>query len=104
LYAIRGIDPIDSNLITFNLENYVPHLPHQITFFIQVIIKGKMIHQTVIDEGASTCIMFVSCWKAIDSPPLNQSPNTLEALTAEAPVLMVFSQVFPSPWKGKLSS
>ena len=38
-----------------------------------------MIHRTVIDEGASTYIMLVLCWKAIVSPPLNQSLNTLEA-------------------------
>jgi len=54
-------------------------LPHQIAFFIQVIINSKNIHHTIIDEGASTCIMYVSCWKAIGSPSLSQSPNTLEA-------------------------
>jgi len=79
LSAIGRIYPTNSNLITFDLENHVPHLPHQIAFFIEVIIKGKMIHQTVIDEGASTCIMFVSCWNAIVSPPLNQSSKNLEA-------------------------
>lgn len=46
---------------------------------IQVIIKGKTIHRIVVDEGSSTCIMSLSCWKAIGSPPFNQSPNTLEA-------------------------
>lgn len=70
---------MDSSLITFDLENHVPCLPHQLSFLTQVIIKGKMIHQTVIVEGASTCIMFVSCLKSIGSPPLNQSLNTLEA-------------------------
>ncbi len=34
---------------------------------------------TIIDEGASTCIMSISYWKAIGSSTLNQSPNTLEA-------------------------
>lgn len=71
LFAIGGIDPTDSSLITFDLENHVPHLPHQISFLIQVIIKGKMIHRIVVDEGASTCIMFVSCCKSIGSLPLN---------------------------------
>jgi len=28
LSAIEGIDPTDSNLICFDLENHVPHLPH----------------------------------------------------------------------------
>lgn len=79
LLAIGAIDPADSNLICFDLENHVLCLPHQISFLIQVIINEKTIHKTIIDEGASTCIMFVTCWKAIGSPTLNQSPNTLEA-------------------------
>jgi len=79
LFAIGAIDPADSSLITFDLESHIPCLPHQIAFLIQVIIKGKTIRRTIIYEGASTCIMFVLCWKAINSPPLNQSPNTLEA-------------------------
>jgi len=79
LSAIGVVDLADSSLITFDLENQFLHLPQQISFLIQVIIKGKTIHQTVIDEGASTYIMSISCWKAIGSPPINQSPNTLEA-------------------------
>ncbi|MCY6488145.1 hypothetical protein, partial [Actinobacillus pleuropneumoniae] len=40
LSAIGAIDPSDSSLITFVLENHVPRLPHQIDFLIQVLIKG----------------------------------------------------------------
>ena len=79
LSAIGGIDPDNSELITFDLENHVPHLHHHISFLIQDIINSKTIHHTIIDEGALTCIMSVSCWKAIGSPSLSQSPNTLEA-------------------------
>ena len=32
---------------------------------------------TVIDEGASTCIMSMSCWKAIGSPSVVPSPTLL---------------------------
>ena len=78
LSVIGGADPSDSNLICFDLENHVPCLPHQIAFLIQVIINEKTIHRTVIDEGASTCIMSVDCWKAIGSPTMNLSLNTLE--------------------------
>ena len=76
---IGGIDPTDSTLICFDFGNHVPCLPHQISFLIQLIINKKTIHKIVIDEGASTCIMSVACWKEISSPTLNQSPNTLEA-------------------------
>jgi hypothetical protein len=101
LSAIGAIDPSDSSLITFDLENHVPRLPHQIAFLIQVIIKGKTIHQTVIDEGASTCIMSVSCWKAIGSPPLNQSPNTLEAFDGRGSRPYGILTNFPITLEGK---
>jgi len=71
LSAIGGIDPADSDLITFDLERHTQRLPPQIAFLIQVIIDKKTIHRTVIDEGASTCIMSVACWKAIGSPTLS---------------------------------
>ena len=71
LLAIGGIDPTDSNLICFDLENHIPHLPHQITFLIQVIINEKTIHRAVISECDSTYIMSVACWKEIGSPNLN---------------------------------
>lgn len=79
LFSIGAINPYDSSLVTSDLENHVPCLPHQITFMIHFLTKGKMIHRKVIDECASTCIMSVSCWKAIGSFPLKQSLNTLEA-------------------------
>ena len=73
------VDPANSSLITFDLENCVPHLPHQLALIIQVGINEKNIHRAVVDEGASTRIMSSACWKAIGSPALNQSPNALEA-------------------------
>jgi hypothetical protein len=65
LKAIGGIDPIDTNLIIFDLEDHVPRLPPQLSFQIQVVVEKKNICRTVIDEGASTCVMSVTCWKAI---------------------------------------
>jgi len=71
LSSIGAIDHANSSLITIDIESHVRRLSHQIAFQIQVLIKGKTIHQTFIDEGASTCIMSISCWKAIGSPYLN---------------------------------
>jgi hypothetical protein len=79
LKSIDGIDPIDTNLIIFDLEDHIPRLPPQLAFQIQVVVEKKNIYRTVIDEGASMCIMFVSCYKSIGSPPLNESNNTLKA-------------------------
>jgi hypothetical protein len=79
LKAIGGIDPTDTNLIVFDLEEHIPRLPPQLAFQIQVVVADKSICRTVIDEGASTCVMSFSCWKAIGSPPLTKSQNTLRA-------------------------
>jgi hypothetical protein len=79
LKAIGGIDPTDTNLIVFDLEDHIPRLPPQLAFQIQVVVSDKNICRTVIDEGASTCVMSFACWKAIGSPPLNESQNTLKA-------------------------
>jgi hypothetical protein len=32
----------------------------------------------MVDEGASTCIMSISCWKALGSPKLNTSATLLK--------------------------
>lgn len=50
----------------------------QLAFMIQVVIHVNNIHYSIVDEGYSTCIMFLSCWKDIGCPQLNQSPTTLK--------------------------
>jgi hypothetical protein len=79
LKDIGGIEPTDTNLIIFYLEDHIPRLTPQLAFQIQVIVSDKNICRTVIDEGASTCVMYLTCWKAISSPSLNESQNTLKA-------------------------
>jgi hypothetical protein len=84
LKDISGIDLTDMNLIIFDFEDHVPRLPPQLAFHIQVIFSDKNIFQTVIDEGASTCVMYLTCWKAIGSPSLNESQNTLKAFNGSS--------------------
>jgi hypothetical protein len=79
LKGIGGIDPTDTNLIIFDLEDHIPRLPPQLAFQIQVIVSDKNICRIVIDEGASTCVMSITYWKAIGSPPLTESHNMLKA-------------------------
>jgi hypothetical protein len=71
LKSIGGIDPTYTNLIVFDLDDHIPRLPPQLAFQIQVVVSDKNIFRTVIDEGASTCVMSLGCWKAIGSPTLN---------------------------------
>lgn len=77
--AIGGVDPRDSNLVSFDHKGYDPQLPAQLAFLIQVKALNKTVHRTIIDEGASTCIMSMNCWKTLGSPTLLRSPTTLKA-------------------------
>jgi hypothetical protein len=61
LKAIGGIDPTDTNLIIVDLEDHIPRLPPQLAFQIQVIVSNKNICRIIIDEGASTCVMSITC-------------------------------------------
>jgi hypothetical protein len=54
LKDIGGIDPTDTNLIIFDLEDHISSLPPQLSFHIQVVVENKNICRTDIDEGAST--------------------------------------------------
>jgi hypothetical protein len=78
LKDIGGIDPTDTNLIIFDLEDHIPRLPPQLAFQIQVVVENKNICRTIIDEGASTCVMSVTCWKFVGSPTLTELYNTLK--------------------------
>jgi hypothetical protein len=113
LKAIGGIEPTNTNLIVFDLDDQIPRLPPQLMFQIQVVVFDKNICRIVIDEGASTCVMSLACWKAIGSPPLNESQNTLKSfngsgfkpygvlpsfpITLEGKTVQVEVEVFDAP-------
>jgi hypothetical protein len=58
-----------------------PRLPYHVVFQIVVAYPMKNftrnIFHMVVDEGASTCIMSLACWKAIGQPVLSPSPTLL---------------------------
>ena len=62
----------------FNFSDVKIHLPYHVALSIDVIHGGKTIGRAVVDEGASTCVMSLSCWKALGSLELVPS-NTLLA-------------------------
>jgi hypothetical protein len=110
LASIRAIDPESSNNITFNLDNYKSRLSHQLAFQIDVVVHNQHIHRTILDEGASTCVMSLACWKGLKSPGLNQSPTMLKSFDGQGfrPHGLLQSLVhstgggknlFPSMWK-----
>jgi hypothetical protein len=75
--TIGIVDPESSNHIMFNLDNYASRLSHQLAFQVDVVVHNQQIHQTILDEGGSTCVMSLSCWKSLKSPALNKSPTML---------------------------
>jgi hypothetical protein len=57
LATLGTVDPESSNQIMFNLDNYASRLSHQLAFQVDVVVHNQQIHQTILDEGASTCVM-----------------------------------------------
>ena len=78
LTALGAMDPENSDIITFKLDDFKMRLSHQLAFQISTKITGKTICYTILDEGASTSVMSLSCWRAIGSLEINCSPTTLE--------------------------
>jgi hypothetical protein len=101
LKDIGGIDLTDMNLIAFDLDDHIQRLPPQLVFQIQVVVSDKNICQTVIDEGASMCVMSFACWKFIGSPPLNESQNTLKAFNGSGFKPYGVLPLFPITLEGK---
>ena len=60
----------------FDVFNVKPRFPYHVTFQVEVFHGTKTIGRTVIYEGASTCVMAISCRKALGYPRLVLS-NTL---------------------------
>ena len=79
LTMLGALDPDNTNFIHFNVENYKYILPHKLSFQIITKFFGNKVFRTVLDEGASTSVLSLSCWKAIGSPELVTSPTNLKA-------------------------
>ena len=78
LSTIDAVDPKTSNIIMFKLKNHKSMLSHQLAFQIITKVVRKNIHRIVLDEGASTSVISLSCWRDIGSLNLNRSPTTLK--------------------------
>jgi hypothetical protein len=76
---LGAVDPADTQLITFDLDSYEPHLPAVVAIQIPVKIRNITVHRCIIDEGASTCIMSKTVWQKLGSPELIPSTITLRA-------------------------
>ena len=79
LLSTLGVqDPSNSNAISFSTQGkprLQPHVPIQ----IHVAYKGVNVQRIVVDEGASTCVMSLSCWKGLGSPNIVPLQSMLKA-------------------------
>ena len=67
LAALGSMDSL-SLMEKFHLSNVKIPLPYHVALSIDVIHGGKTIGRVVVDEGASTCVMSLTCWKDLGSP------------------------------------
>lgn len=102
--AIGAVEPLESNLITFNLEYFKKRLSHHLAFQFQILVGGKDIHNTILDQGACTCVMSLPCWRALGSPKLSQSPTTLKSFDGHGFQPHRILQSFTVKLKGKTVS
>jgi hypothetical protein len=83
LAALGFTETCNPGTIMLDTIDLKPHLPYHVVFQIVAVDTTKTftrnIFCTVIDEGASTCIMSLACWKAIGQPVLSLSPTLLTA-------------------------
>ena len=79
LLAALGNMDSSSLMAKFNLSDVKIHLPYHVSLSIDVIHGGNTIGRVVVDKGASTCVMSLSCWKSLGSPELVPSNTLLTA-------------------------
>jgi hypothetical protein len=83
LTALGSTETCNPGTIMLDTTDLKPRLPYHVAFQIVVAHPTKTftrnIFRTVVDEGASTCVMSLACWKAIGQPELSLSPTLLTA-------------------------
>jgi hypothetical protein len=81
LTSLGSIETCNPGTIMLDMTDLKPRLPYHIAFQIVVAQPTKTftwnIFCTMVDEGASTCVMSLACWKAIGQPELSPSPTLL---------------------------
>jgi hypothetical protein len=79
LSTLGSLEPSGLNVIKFDFMDVKLLLPYHVAFQIHVEYYKYTIKRAVVDEGASTCMMSLVCWKDIGSPTLSKSSTMLTA-------------------------
>jgi hypothetical protein len=81
LTTLGSTETCNPGTIMLYTTNLKPRLPYHVAF--QIVVAHPMknftrnIFHGVIDEGTSTCVMSLACWKAIGQPIFSPSPTLL---------------------------
>jgi hypothetical protein len=88
LTALGSTETCNQGTIMLDTTDLKPHLPYHVVFQIVVAHPTKTftwnIFYTVVDEGASTYVMSLACWKAIGQPTFSPSPTLLTAFNSHS--------------------
>jgi hypothetical protein len=81
LTALGSTETCNLGTIMLDTTDLKPHLPYHVAFQIVVAHPMKTFTRNnfrkVVDEGASTCVMSLACWKDIGQPVLSMLPTLL---------------------------
>jgi hypothetical protein len=88
LTALGSTETCNLGTIMLDTTDLKPRLPYHVAFQIAVAHPMKTfthnIFHTMVDEGNSTCVMSLACWKAIGQPELSPSPTLLTAFDSHS--------------------
>jgi hypothetical protein len=101
LSALGALDSSGLKVIKFDVADVKPCLPYHVAFQIHVECMDIIVKCTIMDEGASTYVMSLSCWKSLGSPQLSQSMTMLTTFDGVHSDPMVSSPLFQVQLGGK---
>jgi hypothetical protein len=105
LTALGSTETCNPGTIMLDTTDLKPCLPYHVAFQIVVAHPTKNftwnIFCTVVDEGTSTCVMSLACFKSIGQPELSPSPTLLTAFDGRSFQLHGIIPSFPVQLGGK---
>jgi hypothetical protein len=105
LTALGSTETCNPGTIMLDTTDLKPRLPYHVAF--QIVVAHPMktftrnIFRTVVDEGTSTCVMSLACWKATGQLELSPSPTLFTAFDGHSFQLHGIIPSFPVQLGGK---
>jgi hypothetical protein len=88
LVSLGYTENCNMGTIMLDMNDLKPCLPYHVAFKIVVAYTTKTftwnIFCMMVDEGASTCVMYLACWKAIGQHVLSPSPTLFTAFNGHS--------------------